>query len=37
MNSDTILDGGEFRYRLVPDWARLPDGWDFHEKLIKVA
>jgi hypothetical protein len=31
MDSDTILGAGEFRYRLIPDWARLPDGWDFHE------
>jgi hypothetical protein len=28
---DTILGSGEFRFRLVPDWARLPDGWDFYE------
>ena len=28
---DTILGTGEFRYRLVSDWARLPDGWDFYE------
>lgn len=23
----TILGSGEFRYRVVEDWARLPDGW----------
>ena len=31
MDSQTILGDGDFRYRLIPDWARLPDGWDFHE------
>ncbi len=28
---ETILGTGEFKYRLIPDWARLPDGWDFNE------
>lgn len=23
----TILGGGEYRYRVVEDWAKLPDGW----------
>ncbi|HWQ39968.1 MAG TPA: peptidyl-alpha-hydroxyglycine alpha-amidating lyase family protein [Burkholderiales bacterium] len=23
----TILGSGEFRYRVVEDWAKLPDGW----------
>ena len=31
MDSQSILGSGEFRYRLIPDWARLPDGWDFNE------
>ena len=31
MDSQPILGSGEFRYRLIPDWARLPDGWDFNE------
>ncbi len=31
MDSQTILGSGDFRYRLVSDWARLPDGWDFNE------
>jgi len=31
MTTPTILGSGDFRYRLLPDWARLPDGWDFHE------
>ena len=26
MDSQSILGSGEFRYRLIPDWARLP-GW----------
>ena len=28
---DIIHGTGEFRYRLVSDWAKLPDGWDLHE------
>ena len=24
-----ILGSGEFRYRVVEDWAKLPDGWEF--------
>ena len=31
MDSQSIMGTGDFRYRLIPDWARLPDGWDFHE------
>ena len=31
MDSESILGTGDFRYRLVPDWARLPDGWDFND------
>jgi len=31
MDSPTILGTGDFKYRLIPDWARLPEGWDFHE------
>jgi DNA-binding beta-propeller fold protein YncE len=27
----TILGSGKFRYRVVDDWAKLPDGWDFIE------
>lgn len=26
-----VLGEGEFKYRLEPDWARLPDGWSFGE------
>jgi hypothetical protein len=26
-----ILGEGAFRYRVNRDWARLPDGWTFHE------
>ena len=29
MADDTILGSGDFKFRLVPDWAKLPDGWDF--------
>jgi len=28
---DTILGEGSFRYRVNRDWAKLPDGWSFHE------
>ena len=27
----TIVGSGEYRYRIVEDWARLPDGWSFKE------
>ena len=26
-----IVGSGEYRYRIVEDWARLPDGWSFKE------
>ena len=26
-----VLGEGDFKYRLEPDWARLPDGWSFGE------
>lgn len=28
---DVILGEGAFRYRVNRDWAKLPDGWTFHE------
>lgn len=31
MTEPAILGTGEFRYRLESNWAKLPDGWDFHE------
>ncbi len=27
----TILGSGEHRYRVVEDWAKLPDGWEFKD------
>ncbi len=24
-----IVGSGDFRYRIVDDWAKLPDGWQF--------
>lgn len=24
-----ILGSGEYRYRVVEDWARVPEGWEF--------
>ena len=27
----TIVGSGEYRYRIVEDWAKLPDGWSFKE------
>jgi DNA-binding beta-propeller fold protein YncE len=26
-----ILGSGDFRYRVVEDWAKLPDGWEFRD------
>ena len=26
-----IVGTGEYRYRIVEDWAKLPDGWSFKE------
>src|SRR3954451_6830586 len=26
-----IVGNGEYRYRIVEDWAKLPDGWSFKE------
>jgi DNA-binding beta-propeller fold protein YncE len=31
MQDDVILGEGDFRYRVNRDWAKLPDGWTFHE------
>ena len=31
MQDDVVLGEGEFRYRVNRDWAKLPDGWRFHE------
>jgi hypothetical protein len=30
-DTGVILGQGAFRYRVTQDWAKLPDGWDFHE------
>ena len=27
----TIVGTGDYRYRIVEDWAKLPDGWTFKE------
>ena len=27
----TIVGTGEYQYRIVEDWAKLPDGWSFKE------
>ena len=26
-----IVGSGEYRYRIVENWAKLPDGWSFKE------
>ena len=26
-----IVGSGQFRYRVIAEWARLPDGWSFKE------
>ena len=31
VGDDVILGEGAFRYRVNRDWAKLPDGWTFHE------
>ena len=28
---ETILGSGEHRYRVVEDWAKLPEGWEFKD------
>ena len=28
---ETILGSGEHRYRVVDDWARLPEGWELKD------
>ena len=30
------LGSGSFIYEAAPDWAKLPDGWTFHE-VVDVA
>src|SRR3954449_4913772 len=27
----TIVGNGEYRYRIIENWAKLPDGWSFKE------
>src|SRR4051794_40224713 len=27
----TIVGSGEYRYRIIENWAKLPDGWSFKE------
>ena len=27
----TILESGDFKYEVKMDWAKLPEGWSFHE------
>jgi hypothetical protein len=29
--SDVVLGSGEHGYRVVENWARLPDGWEFRD------
>src|ERR1044071_3939480 len=31
VSMSTIVGSGEYRYRIVEDWAKLPDGWAFKE------
>src|SRR5262245_60241996 len=30
-NGSMIVGSGDYRYRVNPDWAKLPDGWSFKE------
>ena len=30
-DSLVILGEGEYRFRVMPSWAKLPDGWDFRD------
>jgi len=27
----TIVGTGEYRYRIIENWAKLPEGWSFKE------
>jgi len=27
----TIVGSGDYKYRIIEDWAKLPDGWSFKE------
>ena len=31
MPASTILGEGAHRYRVVEDWAKLPEGWEFKD------
>jgi hypothetical protein len=28
---ETVLGRGEYAYRVIADWAKLPDGWSFRD------
>src|SRR6516225_3486602 len=30
-NMAIIVGSGDFKYRIIEDWAKLPDGWSFKE------
>ena len=30
-SAPVILGSGAYRYRVVEDWAKLPDGWEFRD------
>jgi hypothetical protein len=27
----TIVGSGDYKYRIIENWAKLPDGWSFKE------
>src|SRR5580700_8411508 len=29
--ADIIVGSGDYKYRIIEDWAKLPDGWSFKE------
>jgi hypothetical protein len=29
--SSMIVGSGQFKYRVIAEWAKLPDGWSFKE------
>ena len=29
-----IVGTGDYRYRIIEDWAKLPDGWSFKEVAV---
>ena len=37
IGGDVIVGSGDYRYRIVTDWAKLPPGWDFKNAAAVVV